>query len=85
MIDMKDKLVSVYEDCGCLVFILVFLLVLGVAFGIFCFEGWLFMLIWNALAAGMFGAPTIGYWVSVGVVWLLNLIGRMFTIKVNRD
>ena len=85
MIDMVERFTRVKEESGCWIAVLVVLLALAVAFGIFCFEGWLFMLIWNALAAGMFGAPTIGYWVSVGVVWLLNLIGRMFTIKVNRD
>lgn len=74
---MKDKLVSVYEDCGCLVFILVCLLCLGLVFGIYCLQGWIFLLLWNWLAVGYFSAPVLGYWVCVGIVFALHFLGRI--------
>lgn len=74
---MKDKLVSVYEDCGCLVFILVCLLCLGLVFGIYCLQGWIFLLLWNWLAVGYFSAPVLGYWVCVGIVFALNFLGKI--------
>ena len=58
---MKDKLVSVYEDCGCLVFILGLLLCLGLVFGIYCLQGWIFLLLWNWLAVSLLNAPALGY------------------------
>ena len=74
---MKDKLVAVYEDCGCLAFILVCLLCLGLVFGIYCLQGWIFLLLWNWLAVGYFSAPVLGYWVCVGIVFALNFLGKI--------
>lgn len=74
---MKDKLVSVYEDCGCLVFILVILLCLGLVFGIYCLQGWIFYLLWGWLAVGYLNAPFLGYWVCVGIVFALHFLGRI--------
>ena len=74
---MKDKLVSVYEDCGCLVFILVCLLCLGLVFGIYCLQGWIFLLLWNWLAVSLLNAPALGYWVCVGIVFALNFLGKI--------
>jgi len=74
---MKDKLVSVYEDCGCLGFILVILLCLGLVFGIFCLQGWIFYLLWGWLAVGYLNAPFLGYWVCVGIVFALHFLGRI--------
>jgi hypothetical protein len=74
---MKDKLVSVYEDCGCLVFILVLLLCLGLVFGIYCLQGWIFLLLWNWLAVSLLNAPALSYWVCVGIVFALHFLGRL--------
>lgn len=74
---MKDKLVSVYEDCGCLMFILVILLCLGLVFGIYCLQGWIFYLLWGWLAVGYLNAPFLGYWVCVGIVFALHFLGRI--------
>lgn len=74
---MKDKLVSVYEDCGCLVFILVILLCLGLVFGIYCLQGWIFYLLWGWLAVSYLNAPFLGYWVCVGIVFALHFLGRI--------
>ena len=74
---MGKKLVAVYEDCGCLVFILVCLLCLGLVFGIYCLEGWMLLLLWNWLAVGLLNAPALGYWVCVGIVFALQFLGRL--------
>ena len=78
---MKNKVENLYEACGCLLgtLILIFIVVLALAivFGAFCFEGWIFMLLWNWLAVELFGANILGYWVCVGIVFALNFIGRL--------
>lgn len=57
------------------IFVIVF--VLGLAFGIYCLQGWIFMLLWNWLAVALFGAKVLGYWVCVGIVFALNFLGRI--------
>lgn len=82
---MKERLVGMYEDYGCGVFLLGCLLVLAIAFGVFCFEGWLLMLVWNYAIVAVFNAPPIGFWIAVCFVWILNLVSKVFTIKVKKD
>lgn len=57
------------------IFIIVF--VLGLAFGVYCLEGWIFMLLWNWLAVALFGAETLGYWMCVGIVFALSFLGKI--------
>lgn len=77
---MKDKVVHLYDACGCVMATLILLftviLALAIVFGVFCFEGWIFMLLWNWIAVGSFGATALGYWVCVGIVFGMNFIGR---------
>lgn len=78
---MKNKVVNLYEDCGCLLgtlaLLIIIALALAIAFGVFCFEGWIFMLLWNWLAVELFGANILGYWVCVGIVFGLTFIGNL--------
>ena len=78
---MKDKIVNLYEESGCFVatltMLLIVILALALAFGIFCLEGWTFMLLWNWIAVGSFGATALSYWVCVGIVFGLNFIGSI--------
>lgn len=74
---MKNKLVSIYEGYGCLVFLLCCVLALGLLFGTYCLQGWIFLLLWNWLAVSYFSAPALGYWVCVGIVFALQFLGRM--------
>ena len=78
---MKDNMVEMCEKCGCLagglLITLCLILALGIAFGVFCFEGWIFLLLWDWIAVGCFSAPILGYWVCVGIVFGLNFIGRL--------
>lgn len=59
---------------GILVTILIIAYVLAIAFGVLCFEGWLVMLLWNAVIVSVFGAPTLSFWLSVGILLLCNLL-----------
>lgn len=78
---IRDYGEGIYNLCGCflgtLLIILCVVLVLGIVFGVFCFEGWIFMLLWNWLAVELFGANILGYWVCVGIVFALSFIGRL--------
>ena len=78
---MKSNVENLYEECGCLLgtllLILIIALALAIVFGVFCFEGWIFMLLWNWLAVGSFGATELGYWVCVGIVFALSFVGRL--------
>ena len=78
---MKDYVDGIYNTCGCLlgtiIIILCLALVLGIVFGVFCLQGWIFMLLWNWLAVSLFNAPALGYWVCVGIVFALNFLGRL--------
>ena len=88
---MRNSIDGIYEACGCLfgtiVLILCIALGLGIVFGVFCFQGWIFMLLWNWLAVSLFNAPTLGYWVCVGIVFALNFLGRLIfgRNRVNRE
>lgn len=33
----------------------------GVAFGLWCFQAWLVMLLWNWVAVSLFGAPVLTF------------------------
>ena len=86
---MKDNVYEIYARMGCVLGTLIMLLIivigLAIVFGVFCFEGWIFLLLWNWIAVGCFSAPVLGYWVCVGIVFGLNFIGRLIfgRTKVN--
>ena len=88
---MKNSIDGIYETCGCLlgtiIIILCLALVLGIVFGVFCLQGWIFMLLWNWLAVLLFNASALGYWVCVGIVFALNFLGRLIfgRTRVNRE
>lgn len=87
MTKMKNSVANLYEECGCLLgtiaLILIVVLALAIVFGAFCFEGWIFMLLWNWLAVELFGATALGYWVCVGIVFGLNFIGNLLFRRNN--
>ncbi len=57
---------------GCLV-ALFFIAVLAI------FEGWIFMLLWNWLVPMFWTtAPILNIWQSVGILFLLNIVGKLF-------
>ena len=60
---------------GCLVVLLVVILVFGGAFGLLCLEGWIVMLLWNAVICTLWtSAPHLTFWLAVGLVLLCNIL-----------
>ena len=59
-------------------------LVLGFVLGVYCFLGWILMLVWSAIAAA-FNLPVFSYWIYVGIVVLLMTFRKTIKVKVNRD
>ena len=47
-------------------------------FAAFAFVWWIFQLLWNAIAADVFGAPELTYWQAAGVMILLGMITSGF-------
>lgn len=82
----KNKVSELYSNCGCLlgtlILIGIFIFALALAFGIACFEGWIFMLLWNWLAVELFAAPLLSYWICVGIVAALNFIAGLLRPRV---
>jgi hypothetical protein len=63
--------------------ILFILLSLGIAFGMACLWGWVFMLVWNNLLPLLWAeASTIGFWLAVGIVLIVRVLFKT-TVTVN--
>lgn len=91
MSKVKDRIKGVYRLCGegllgALVVIGCVVLVLALAFGIYCLEGWILMLLWNWLAVSLLGAKALGYWVCVGICFALHFLkGLLFPSRSPAD
>ena len=48
----------------------------GVAFGLWCLQAWLVMLLWNWVVVSLFGTPVLTFWLSFGLVWLFHLLTK---------
>ena len=76
---MFDKLKEFCEEhtagAGCLMVLFVFVLIIGLAFGLLCLEGWFVMLLWNAVICTLWtSAPHLTFWLAVGLVLLCNIL-----------
>ena len=74
---MRDWLNDTFEDnfaLGCLVGVLIILLALGIVFGMLCFEGWILMLLWNAILVPLFGFGVLKFWWAVGIILICNIL-----------
>lgn len=76
---------STYKQHGCLAAIGVFLLIALLVVAILMFEGWLVMLLWNAVVVSVFGAPVLSYWASVGIVLLCNILFKSTSTSSSSD
>lgn len=70
---LKDKDYSGVEA------ILMVLVMLFVLFGIFSFVGWITMLLWNAVAVPAVGVSEIGFWSSMGLLILCDILFKSST------
>lgn len=58
------------SNMSCAGLIGLFIFVIALIFA----EVWIAMLLWNALAVGLFGLPVLTYWQVWGIKILLNII-----------
>ena len=61
-------------DNGCLVAILIIVLALAIVFGVLCLEGWVLMLLWNAILVPLFGFGALKFWWAVGILLICNIL-----------
>jgi len=55
-------------------YLLAVLIMIALSFGTACLEGWVVMMLWNWLVPMIFNGPTISFWVSVGICFLISLL-----------
>ena len=69
-----------------LVALLIVILVIGGLFGLFCFEAWIAMLLWNACLVGAvaFVSP-IGFWPMAGIMVLFNILFKTVASASKKD
>lgn len=75
---MRNWLEDLFDECGvvlgCVVIVLVVALIVGLAFGVLCFEGWILMLLWNAILVPLFGFGALEFWWAVGILLICNIL-----------
>lgn len=56
----------------------------GLAFGVLCLEGWILMLLWNAVIPTLWAsAPTLSFWLAVGLILICNILFK--TVSRNKE
>ena len=69
-----------------LIAILIVILVVGGLFGLFCFEAWIAMLLWNACLVGTVAFVTpIGFWPMMGLMILFNILFKSTSYTSKND
>lgn len=77
---MKLKLKELWTAAGggafaLLLVILVFVVALGLAFGVMAFEAWILMLLWNAVIVSLWAsAPSLTFWLAFGLILICNIL-----------
>lgn len=68
------------KDYGEVIAILCIILGLAISFGFACLGGWIFMAVWNNLLPLLWAeAPTISFWLAIGIIFVLRLIFKPIT------
>ena len=84
---MKLKLKELWNTAGggalaLLAVVLVFVIALGLVFGVMAFEAWILMLLWNAVIVSLWAsAPTLTFWLAFGLILICNILFK----SVNRS
>ena len=85
---MKDFIENAFENgtgWGIFATVLVVIIYLAFGFGVLCLEGWIVMLLWNAVIVAVFGAPTLSFWSSVGILLLCNILFKSVSRSKSSD
>ena len=70
--EMKDEGLSTGAIIA--IFIIACIFICGIAFGLVCLEGWILMLLWNAIIPSLIGWGVLTFWQSVGLMLICNIL-----------
>lgn len=73
IVEVWDKYDGFFAVLAVIAFIIGFL---GMAFGLWCLQAWLVMILWNWVIVSLFGTPVLTFWLSFGLVWLFHLLTK---------
>lgn len=85
---MRNQIDRLFEHgafIGCLALLLILPLCLGLAFGMLCLEGWILMLLWNAILVPLFNFGTLTFWWGVGIVLICNILFKSSKKIIKKD
>lgn len=75
---MKDKIEHIFDTytvgTAILILAIALLIIFAFVFGILCFEGWILMLLWNAVLVPLFGIGALKFWWAVGIILICNIL-----------
>jgi hypothetical protein len=86
---MRDWLEDVMDEhgvaIGCFAIALIIILALGLVFGTLCLEGWILMLLWNAILVPLFGFGTLKFWWAVGLILICNILFKSVSTSTKKS
>ena len=85
---MRDWLDDVFDHSfaiGCLAIVLIIILALGLVFGTLCLEGWILMLLWNAILVPLFGFGALKFWWAVGLILICNILFKSVSTSTKKS
>lgn len=85
MRDIIDRLFDNGVFIGCLALLIILPLCLGLVFGMLCLEGWILMLLWNAILVPLFNFGTLTFWWGVGIVLICNILFKSSKKIIQKD
>lgn len=62
------------NDKGCLYYVALILIAIVVACAALALEGWLLMMLWNAVIVPWLGWSALNFWWSVGIITICNIL-----------
>jgi hypothetical protein len=65
--------------------LLIFALAIALVFAGYAISGYILMLLWNWLVPALFQGPVVTFWQSVGLIFLLSILGGALGLGRNRD
>ena len=69
-----DKTIKRMNASGIAVLILVFIVVLGLFFGLMCIFNAIGLWLWTTIAVNIFGLPALTFWQFFGLNWLCTFL-----------
>lgn len=61
------------DNVGCGTILIVFFLIVVLAFALSCIQAGIALWLWGAILVPTFGAPVLSFWETFGLVWLIHI------------